>query len=92
MNSIFDAKVNPTTLDCEAMSKVVLARGLIKSIRPGEFNDLWKDAQHMPKVGKPNMPGEKPVPLPKTKRGDWLMFFNDDWYFLPEIHRGGFWV
>ena len=70
-------------IDCFGMAQVIMARGLIKTLQPGEFDALFIDTDGMPIVSST-------VTLDNTKLGDWLYFKNDPGYVTgdPPTPRG----
>ncbi len=64
---------NTGCFDCLGMATVLMARGLIKALKPGEFDAIFGTTDDIPYV-KPT------VPLSATKKGDWLYFANDPDY------------
>ena len=61
------------SIDCFGMAEIVMARGLIKTLKPGEFDALFTDTDGMPTV-------QTTETLDNTKLGDWLYFANDPNY------------
>ena len=55
------------------MAEIIMARGLIKTLKPGEFDALFTDTDGMPTVHTTDT-------LDNTKLGDWLYFANDPGY------------
>jgi hypothetical protein len=69
--------------DCGTMAKIIMARGLITTIRPGEFaklfftvNGLWNNYKGPARAVELTDPSVKP--------GDWTCFWNNTNY--PNVH------
>ena len=62
------------------MARVVMARGLIATLQPGEFDYYWNTTT-MPLVISAN------IELADTRSGDWLYFGNNEGYH--KVHPSG---
>ena len=68
--------------ECWGMANVEMARGLISTLEPGEFDALFGTTGSLPLVSST-------VALNNTKLGDWLYFANDPTYLNENRHPNG---
>jgi hypothetical protein len=78
-------------LDCYGMTLVVMARGLITTIKPGEFDAIFHTTTGT--FGSTTDTGipfaDTTVDLADTSLGDWLYFKNDSRYVDDDRHPNG---
>ncbi len=81
VNKVFTS--GDQAIDCFGMANIIMARRLIKTLQPDEFDALFTDTDGMPIVSST-------VTLDNTKLGDWLYFANDPGYVTgdPPTPRG----
>jgi hypothetical protein len=78
INQIFTSG-NDSSVDCLGMARIVEIKGLIQSLKPGEFDKLFASTSAVPGIAHPCL-------LNALKPGDWVYFRNDPRYL--KKHKG----
>jgi hypothetical protein len=89
VNSFFKAGSPPWDVDCTGAARIIMARGLILTLKNGEFDKLKHDSSNMHyNTSNMNIELKKPVAnIGQMKIGDWGYFENHDSY--PDKHPCG---
>ena len=82
VNSVFTVG-GKGVFDCKAMANIVMRRGLIKTLRSGEFDDIFQTIS-----GMQGYYAETALALAATQKGDFLFFENDPAYIVGGRLRG----
>jgi len=74
INSFFDAGIEPQCVDCLGAARIIMAKGLINTLKNEEFNKLGYTASGMNIRYRPAATTNEIMP------GDWCYFYNDYTY------------
>jgi hypothetical protein len=87
VNAIFTA--GDAIQECYGMTALVMARGLITTLKPGEFDKIWGNTDVINVNDPTTILKKTTIPiLGSTKIGDWLYFRNDPDYLDEHINGG----